>query len=142
MLTRLSTLTTVLFTLLALAAGNVQAQPSVENAWIRLLPPNAKMTAAYANINTEHADKILSVSSERFKKIEMHETTMVDGMMNMRPIESIALVENEGAVLKPQGKHLMLIGIKQPLNEGELVPLTFELEQSGSKTFDFEVRKP
>jgi len=142
MLLRQRAVTTLLLSLLVVGASSAHAHPSVEDAWIRLLPANAKMTSAYANINTVHADKLLSVSSERFAKIEMHETSMVDGMMNMRPVDGIELAENQGAKLQPQGKHLMLMGIKQPLTEGEIIPLTFELEQSGSMTFDFEVRKP
>lgn len=128
--------------LLLLCSMQAFAHPSVDNAWIRLLPPNVTKTAAYAEIKTGHADKILAVKSDIAKTLEMHESTMSDGMMNMRPIETIDLVENQGATLSPQGKHIMLIDLVAPLQEGQIVPITFVLEESGEMTFEFEVRKP
>lgn len=134
---------TAIFGLSMLAlASCAMAQPKLENAWIRLMPPNATMTAAYAQITSDKMDRLLSVKTDIAGKAEIHETTMENGMMSMRPIESVGLEEAEMVELKPQGKHIMLIDLTRALKEGEEVPVVFEFAESGSKTYTFTVLKP
>lgn len=124
------------------AAGFATAQPRLENAWIRMMPPNATMTAAYAQISTDKADRLLSVRTEIASKAEIHETKMENGMMSMRPIDVVDLPENAIAELKPQGKHIMLIGLSRVLKEGEEVPVVLEFAESGTQSYLFTVLKP
>ncbi|WP_156502577.1 copper chaperone PCu(A)C, partial [Oleiphilus sp. HI0067] len=51
--------------------GQTLAQPKVEDAWVRLMPPNATVTAAYAKINVSHADELIAVSSAIANKAEI-----------------------------------------------------------------------
>jgi len=127
---------------LMLAWQGAWAHPTITEGWVRLLPPNMKMTSAYAQVSTSHADKILSVSTEVAKSVELHETTMADGKMSMRPVTAFEIEENGSIELKPHGKHLMLKGLKRELKEGEVIPFVFTLEQSDSIVVDFVVRKP
>lgn len=118
------------------------AQPKLENAWIRLMPPNAAMTAAYAQITSDKKDRLLSVKTDIATKVEIHETTMENGMMSMRPIETVELPADQMVELKPQGKHIMLIGLTRALTEGEEVPVKLEFSESGSHSYTFTVVKP
>ena len=127
---------------LSLFTLTAHAHPTLEGAWIRLLPPNVTTTAAYVTINATHSDQLLAVTTDIAERVEMHETTMDDGVMSMRPIRSIELAENESTLLAPNGKHLMLIGLKRPLVEGENVTLNFELKESPAMSHEFTVRKP
>ena len=127
---------------LSLFTLTAHAHPTLEGAWIRLLPPNVTTTAAYVTINATHSDQLLAVTTDIAERVEMHETTMDDGVMSMRPIRSIELAENESTLLAPNGKHLMLIGLKRPLVEGEKVTLNFELKESPAMSHEFTVRKP
>ncbi|KZZ51361.1 hypothetical protein A3760_26320 [Oleiphilus sp. HI0122] len=134
---------TVMLGCAMLAGANVAlAQPKLENAWIRLMPPNAGMTAAYAHITSDAKDRLMSVKTEIATKAEIHETTMENGMMSMRPIESIAFSAGETVELKPQGKHIMLIGLTRALQEGEEVPVLLEFAESGVQSHLFTVHKP
>lgn len=128
--------------LMMLIASAVSAQPGLENAWIRMMPPNVHATAAYASISVEGADRLLSVRADIAEKAEIHETKMENGMMSMRPLVAIELDANALTELKPQGKHIMLIGLKRPLQEGEEVPLVLEFAEAGAQTYLFTVRKP
>ena len=87
--------------LLAMLASTAFAEPKVEDGWIRLMPPNVTMTAAYASISSDTADQLVSVSSEIAGKAEIHETSMENGMMNMRPIETVDLEAGSAVELKP-----------------------------------------
>lgn len=128
--------------LLTMLASTVFAQPKVDDAWIRLMPPNVTMTAAYASISSDTADQLVSVSSEIAGKAEIHETSMENGMMNMRPVESVDLGAGSVVELKPQGKHIMLIDLTRSLKEGEQVDLDLEFAESGKQSVSFTVRKP
>lgn len=132
---------TVGFAMLMFSAF-AMAQPKLENTWIRLMPPNATMTAAYAQITSDKTDRLLSVKTDIAAKAEIHETTMENGMMSMRPIESVELVATEMVELKPQGKHIMLIDLTRALTEGEEVPVVLEFAEGGSETYTFTVLKP
>lgn len=127
---------------LSLFSVSAHAHPTLENAWVRLLPPNVTTTAAYMTISTMHSDQLLAVTTDIAERVEMHETTMEGGVMSMRPIAMIELVENESTILSPNGKHLMLIGLKRPLVEGEKITLNFELKESPAMSHEFTVRKP
>ncbi|KZY62703.1 MULTISPECIES: copper chaperone PCu(A)C [unclassified Oleiphilus] len=122
--------------------GQTLAQPKVEDAWVRLMPPNATVTAAYAKINVSHADELIAVSSAIANKAEIHESMMSDGVMSMRPVASMSLSEGETSELKPHGMHIMLMGLQQALAEGDEVELVLEFKESGSVTVPFVVRKP
>jgi periplasmic copper chaperone A len=43
--------------------------------------------------------------------------------------------------LKPLGKHVMLIGLKQPLKAGETLPLTLVFEKQGDVAIKAKVGK-
>jgi copper(I)-binding protein len=132
----------VLVVLLGTYSATLFAHPAVSDAWVRLLPPNVKTTSAYVNFASDHDDKIVAIRSEIAEKVEMHESSMENGMMTMRPLESLSISSEEGLSLQPQGKHLMLMGLKRALIEGESIKLFFEFEQSGTLMYRFEVRKP
>lgn len=85
-------------------------------------------------------DRLLSVSSPVADKAELH-THIRDGeVMRMRQVEDIAVPAGESVALKPGGLHVMLMGLKEPLKEGNKFPLTLEFEQAGSVTVDVVVQ--
>jgi copper(I)-binding protein len=58
--------------------------------------------------------------------------------MKMRELpDGIAVPAQQTVELKPGGLHVMLMGLKHPLVEGETFPLTLEFEHAG--TLEVEV---
>ena len=57
----------------------------------------------------------------------------------MRRVEGIALGAGKSVVLKPGGYHVMLMQLKQPLKEGDLVKLTLVFEKAGPIEVDATV---
>jgi hypothetical protein len=77
-------------------------------------------------------DQLLSATSAAADKVEIHTMTMSDGIMRMRPLpDGIAIPAGSTASLKPGANHIMLIGLKAPLVEGTLVPLTLNFAKAG-----------
>ena len=89
------------------------------------------------------ADRLLSASSPRARRVELHSMTMKDNVMNMRQIDEIVVPANATVELAPgKSLHLMLIGLSTPLKQGERVPLTLHFEHAGDKTIEAVVGSP
>jgi periplasmic copper chaperone A len=118
--------------------GHPYATPSV---------PGASNGAAYiANLeNTgKQTDRLLRVSTPVAERSEMHTMTIdAGGVMRMREIAEIQLAPGAAIKMRPgEGAHFMLIGLKQPLNEGESFPMTMEFEHGGKSTVQVVVQAP
>lgn len=86
------------------------------------------------------ADRLLSVSSPAARTTELH-TMIRDGdVMRMRPVQAIDIPAGQTVTLRPGGLHLMLIGLSQPLREGESVPVTLRFERAGTVEVALAVR--
>jgi copper(I)-binding protein len=66
---------------------------------------------------------------------------MEDGVMKMRPVEAIEVAPGEPTVLGPGGLHIMMMGLKAPLVEGERFPVTLVFERAGEATVHVVVDK-
>ena len=51
--------------------------------------------------------------------------SMEGGVMRMRPLAAIDIPAEQTVTLSPGGMHIMLLGLGQPLREGQTFPLTF-----------------
>ena len=102
-----------------------QAKITVNDAYIRGLPPGQSTTAAFMKI-TNHSDKAITLkklSSSKAKSVELHESLMNDGRMQMRAVEKFSIKAHQSASLTAGGKHLMFMGLTQTLKEGDTVDL-------------------
>lgn len=124
----------------ALLAGcSAHSQPvEIANAWATATPPNVAVAAAYMDITAHTADRLLRASSPVAQSIEVHQTSIEDGMSKMRPVE-LALEAGQTVKLEPGGTHLMIIGITAPFVAGQSVPLQLEFERAGTITLDVPV---
>lgn len=120
----------------------IQADVLVENAWLRLLPPVSKMTAAYMNLTSDREDRLVSISSDIAELVEIHQSKMEAGVMSMQEVKRLSLPKGETIELKPQSYHLMVMGLKEVLKEGEVYPFTLEFEHADKMTIDVLVRNP
>lgn len=84
-------------------------------------------SAAYMQI--ENAGEIdltlVSAAADVSDVVEVHEVTMVDNVMQMRPVEGgIVIPAGESVSLEPGGYHVMLIGVKNTIEPGDAFPVT------------------
>lgn len=84
-------------------------------------------------------DALLKISTPAAAAASAHATTMTDGVMKMREIERLELQPQETATLAPGGNHIMLVGLKVPLKEGDTISLVLKFEKAGDITIDVPV---
>ena len=128
-----------LFSLSSYSAGLL----SFENAWVREAPPMAKNLAGYVSVKNISGESvsIVSLSSPLFEKVEMHVTTLKNGMMRMRQLGSLSLKSGEMVVFEPGGKHFMLKKPKKRIISGLKVPIMVNLKSGEMLSIQMEVRK-
>lgn len=114
---------------------------SVQDPYVRLAPPNAPATGAFMVIKNggDKDVKVVKADNPASKTTELHNHINDNGVMKMRPVPSIDLKAGGEAVLKPGGLHVMLIGLKAPMNEGDVVPITLTFDDGSSKQVDAKV---
>ena len=113
---------------------------TVVHPWAAATPPGAKTGAAYMQIVNKGKKpvNIVKLSTAVADKVELHFMTMKKGVMRMRPLKMpLRIKANTTLELNHDGFHLMLIGLKKPLAEEEMVP--FKLELEGGKTISVDL---
>jgi copper(I)-binding protein len=126
----------------ASAAAPAAGRVVTEAGWTRAMPAGATVSAGYLRIrNTgSAADRLVKASSSAARSVELHETSMVDGDMQMRQIELLELAPGAVADLAPGGMHLMLIGLTKPLKVGDVITVTLQFERAGRVKAQLRVR--
>ena len=126
--------------LLPLAALALSPTPlTVTQPWARATAPGATIGVVYFDIvNAGPADTLLSVESPIAARTEMHNSSMKDGSMQMRPVKTVNVPANGRVRFSSGGLHVMLVDLKQPLTEGQKFPLKLEFRVAG--TVNQEVR--
>jgi len=107
----------------------------VAGPYARATPAAAQTGAVYMTIDNKSgaADRLTGASSDVAAKVQVHEMTMVNGIMQMRELaDGLAVPAGGSATLKPGSYHVMLIGLKQPLTAGETFPLTLTFAKAGN----------
>ena len=109
-------------------------------ASIRAPIPGHSMTAAFLTINNAGKDSctLTSAASEYAEKIEFHTHQHINGMMKMRPVESVEVAVNSSLEFKPGGLHLMLFGVKE--GHAESAEITLGTDNCGQVTFNAPIK--
>jgi len=130
------------FTAPASAHGYKLGSLEIGHPWSRAMPPGARTGVGYLTVANHgaEADRLVSASSPAADEVQIHEMAINDGIMTMRQIEDGLPIPAGGeAKLAPGGLHMMLVGVKQPFREGEMVPLTLTFEKAGTVDVQLKV---
>ncbi|MCU0763277.1 MAG: copper chaperone PCu(A)C [Hydrogenophaga sp.] len=130
-------------TLLAVSA-NAWAQASstitVKDAWVRATVAQQKATGAFMQLTAKTDTKVVSASSPVAGVVEIHEMAMEQDVMKMRAVPALDLPAGKTVELKPGGYHVMLMDLKGPVKEGDLVSLSLVLEGKDGQRETVEVK--
>jgi copper(I)-binding protein len=118
-------------------AGNL----AIRDPWSRPTPPIASVGAVYFSITNagRKADSLLAISSPVARQAEIHESRMVNGTVEMRPVESIECPPGATVRIEPGGLHVMLLGLTRPLAAGTTFPLSLRFRDAGNVTVQVTV---
>ena len=127
--------TLALASLAAVAHSFKLGELTIGHPYARTTAPGQSTGGAYLSFeNRGPDDRLISASTPAAPAVEMHDTQMDGDVMRMRQLSAIDVPSNKAVVLKPGGLHLMLVGLKAPLKQGDKFPLTLKFEKAGEVT--------
>lgn len=113
---------------------------AVDHAWVRSTVAAQSAAGAYMDITSREAAHLIGVSTPVATTVEIHEMRMQGDIMRMRALDRLELPAGKTVRLEPGAYHLMLLGLKRPLQSGVEVPLTLEIEGGDGKRRKVEIR--
>jgi copper(I)-binding protein len=130
----------VLSCVIAMNCANAgAAQVAVNGAWVRATVPGQTIAGAYLKITSASTAYLVGGSSPVAKAVELHQMSLENNVMKMRPLARLELPAGSAVELKPGGYHLMLIDVAHPLVAGERVPLKLMLEDKDGRRHTIDV---
>lgn len=118
--------------------GNLE----LKHPWSAKAPPVAPVLGGYlAIVNTgSEPDRLVGGSTSVAERLELHESSLVDGVARMRPAKGgIEIPAGETLNLQPGGAHIMLVNPKERPAEGEKFKATLQFEKAGAVDVEFVV---
>jgi len=113
----------------------------IDHPWARVTIPGRPAAGYMIVHNQGDADKIISASSPAANRIEMHTTTMKDGVMRMRATKHVDVPAKGSVEFKSGGFHLMIFGLKPSVKQGSKLPLTVVFDKAGPVKMELVVKK-
>ena len=137
--TLLAAATAAFFALPAFAHDGVH----IENQYARSMGGIGSSGAIFMEI-ANHADvddRLVGVASDVAEKVELHtHKEGADGVMQMLHVpEGFPIAAQQAHALKRGGDHVMLMGLKQALKDGDIIHLTLTFEHAGVVELDVAV---
>src|SRR5690554_233347 len=137
-MTRFSTLLAVLSLGTSVAFA---ADVSIEQPFARATPPGQPNSAAFMQLsNKGEATALVAAHSSVANVVELHTHIHDEGVMRMRKIEQIELPAGATTLLEPGGLHVMLIDLKQSLQDGSRIDLTLEYADGSEQQIEVPVQ--
>ena len=103
----------VLFLLAVLLAACGAPEPPLVVSELEITKPmpGMRMSAGFLVVtnNTDEETRITHITSSQFEAVEIHETTVTDGISRMRELDALVVPGRTSVVLERGGKHLMLM---------------------------------
>ena len=136
--------------LLAAAIAVLLASPAayaggltVTDAWSRSTPPGVTVGVAYFTLKNDSgkSDRLLRITSPAASKVQVHRTEILDGIARMREVAVLHVDAGQTVRFEPNGMHLMLTGLKQPLVAGRTFEVELLFEVAGPRKVKVSVRK-
>lgn len=127
---------------LVLASAGALAQVSVTAPWVRATVPAQRSTGAFMHLQSPTAARLVGVTADVAGTVELHQMEMHGDVMKMKQVDGIDLPAGKGVNLASGGYHIMLVGLKRRLKDGEAVNLTLVVEHPNKKRESLTVKVP
>ena len=127
----------------ALAQGYPIGKLSVQHPWSRETAAGQAVGGGFMTITNKGAseDRLVSGTSPVATEVQLHTMSMEGGVMRMRQVEGGIAVPAKGTLeLKPGSYHIMFMGLKRQLRQGERFPVTLRFQRAGKVTVQFVVQ--
>jgi hypothetical protein len=127
-----------------LSACGTPATADIEphDPWMRptLQGENAAVYFQLHN-HTETVDELIGASSNAAEIVELHESKMVDDVMQMEMLSSVTLDPDTEVNFTPGGLHVMLINVKEEIKLGDHIGVILHFQTHEDIVLDVSVRE-
>ncbi len=131
---------------LALAGGAraeaVKAGPlTLSGLQLRATPAGLPTSAAYLTIENhgKSADKLVGITCGCADSAMMHRSQTKNGVSSMSMVGELEIPAGGKVEFRPDGLHVMLIGVKGPLKAGRTQVMTLRFQKAGKVEAPFRV---
>jgi hypothetical protein len=134
---------------LALAlAGAAHAQAvkagalTLSGLQLRATPAGLPTSAAYLTISNagKTPDTLLSIDCACATSAMMHQSRTRNGVSSMTMLSTVTIPAGGKVEFRPDGLHVMLVGLKRPLKAGGMQEMTLRFQRAGTVKAGFHVR--
>ena len=121
----------------------VFAELEISNPWIKNLPPSVPVRAGYMTLHNPQSNtvSIVSLSSDAFGSIEIHQTIAQDGMMRMEQVPALTIEPDSTVQLEPGGLHLMMLNPVEPTRIGDTIEILILFDDGTEQRLEMWVKK-
>ena len=116
---------------------------TIAHPWARATPGASKVGVAFLELKADAgvADKLIAAKTDVAGAVELHTHIMDNNIAKMRRVDAVPVQPGGAIVFKPGGLHLMLMDLKAPLKEGDVVKMTLTFEKAGEIEIELGVEK-
>jgi copper(I)-binding protein len=126
----------------AAAANETAAKAiTVKTPEVRLYAVGANSAEAFMDLQnaSNTAQALVAASSPVDQQTQLHKTVVNNGVATMVQIKKILIPADKDKDLKFGGIHVMLIGLKEPLKDNMMVPITLKFEDGSELLINAKV---
>lgn len=117
----------------------------IDHPWSRETAPKAPVGAGFLTIQNygKTSDRLIAIKSALSDDIEIHTMTMDNGVMQMRELkDGLTIAPGAEVKLQPGAEHIMFMGLKNQIKQGEDFKATLVFERAGEVDVTFKVEAP
>lgn len=113
----------------------------VAHGWARASLGQNPNSSAYVTVHnlSNTADRLTSLACAGAKRCSLHTHVTENGIMKMRPVESLGIGPGAHIEFKPGGYHIMMFDVIAPLKAGTKTSITLVFENAGEVRTDVDV---
>ena len=108
--------------------------------WMRATAKGAAVAGGYLTVTNigSASDRLMSVASDIAGTAEVHEMSLSNGVMTMRPAPAPLEIQPGASLeLKPGGYHVMFTQLRHAIQEGDKVKATLTFDRAGKIEIEF-----
>jgi copper(I)-binding protein len=114
----------------------------VERPWTRATPGGAKVAGGYLTVrNTgNEPDRLIGGSLAQAGRFEIHESRLEGDVARMRHLPGgLEIKPGQSVTLAPGGYHVMFMGLKAPLKQGDKIKGQLIFQKAGTVEVEYAV---
>jgi len=118
-----------------------QSGIQVDHVWSRAAMAGHDGAVYLTITDTGPPDTLTGVTTPVAAMADLHQSTVDNGATKMRPVTSLPIESGKTVTLAPGGYHIMQMDLRQPLKEGDSLPVTLSFAKARQVTATATVAK-